>query len=155
MASPISIYLSDRTLSMLDSLVAKQARIDKDQGLEGRQVTTRSKMVSRLIEEQFAGEEMLTIESIQYCVVDLAQSYGAEEVSLFGSFARGDNKADSDVDILLDKGEIKGMQVLDFQQDLAERLGRKVDVVTTAGANKRFLDRIEKDAIVLYRKGAA
>lgn len=140
---------------MLDSLVEKQAQLDKAQGLEGRQITSRSKMISQLIENQFAEEESLTVESIKYAVIELAESYGAQEVSLFGSFARGDQKPDSDVDILLEKGSIKGMQVLDFQHDLEERLGRKVDIVTTAGASNRFLGNIANDTVILYQKGVA
>ena len=51
---------------------------------------------------------------------------------------------------LLDKGKIRGMAVLDFQDELAECLGKPVDVVTTAGASQRFLDKIRKDEVVLY-----
>ena len=57
---------------------------------------------------------------------------------------------DSDIDILIEKGDIKGMQVIDFQEDLQKALNRKVDVVTTAGASERSLNRISKDVIVLY-----
>lgn len=155
MASPVSIYLADSTLSMLDSLVEAQAKKDRKNGLEGRQITSRSKLISRLIEERFEAINPLTVEDIQYHVIELAESYGAESVSLFGSFARGEQKADSDVDILLEKGEIKGMEVIGFQQDLADKLGCKVDVVTTVGASERFLDRIAKDTVVLYKREAS
>ena len=42
------------------------------------------------------------------------------------------------------------MQVLDFQDELARRLNRAVDVVTTAGASERFLKKIRQDEVVLY-----
>ena len=79
-----------------------------------------------------------------------AEEYGAAKVSLFGSHARGEADESSDVDILLEKGAIKGMRVLDFQDELEQRLGRSVDVVTTAGASQRFLARIKPDEVVLY-----
>ncbi|WP_165045876.1 MULTISPECIES: nucleotidyltransferase family protein [unclassified Adlercreutzia] len=150
MAQPISIYLSDDTLVKLDELVRERAEQDRCQGLEGRQVTNRSKLIGRLIDERFGERPRLATETIRYAVVDLARQYGAAKVSLFGSYARGEARPDSDVDILLEKGAIKGMQVLDFQEDLSRVLGRPVDVVTTAGASKRFLERIKPDAIVLY-----
>lgn len=155
MASPISIYLPDETLRALDALVSKRAQRDRAQGLEGRQVTNRSKLICELINERAHRDGFLDMETISYHVVKLAEQYGANEVSLFGSYARGDQRPDSDVDILLDKGRIKGMQVLDFQEDLSQALGCKVDVVTTAGASTRFLDRISRDAIRLYGGDAA
>ena len=92
----------------------------------------------------------LSIDEIRYAVVALAEEYGAAKVSLFGSHARGEADESSDVDILLEKGAIKGMRVLDFQDELEQRLGRSVDVVTTAGASQRFLARIKPDEVVLY-----
>ena len=150
MASPISIYLSDARLSKLDEMVERQAKIDREQGLEGRQVMSRSKMISKLIDEYDVAHGLLNLSTIEYYVADLAKEYGAQKVSVFGSFARGEETPESDVDILLEKGAIKGMQVLDFQEDLARLLGRDVDIVTTAGASERFLSKIQPDAITVY-----
>lgn len=95
---------------------------------------------------------MPSIQEIKSTVSSLAEDYGAEKVSLFGSFARNEATEGSDVDILLEKGKIKGLQVLDFQEELSRRIGRKVDVVTTAGASERFLSKIHQEEIVLYQK---
>ena len=93
---------------------------------------------------------MLDMQVIKYYVVSLGERYGAKKVSLFGSYARGDATTTSDVDILLDKGEIRGMRVLDFQDELAEKLGKPVDVVTTAGVSARFMKQIAENLVVLY-----
>lgn len=146
----ISLYLKDDVLDQLDKAVDAQAALDKAMGLSGRAVTTRSSFIETLLRESFAKQNALTVSQIEYCVVSLAQEYGAQKVSLIGSFARGEERPDSDVDILLEKGEIKGMQVLEFQDALAHALHRKVDVVTTAGASPRFLERVKKDEVVLY-----
>ena len=45
------------------------------------------------------------------------------------------------------------MQVLEFQDRLEQQLNRRVDVVTTAGASPRFLERVKKDEVVLYEAG--
>ncbi|WP_251197784.1 nucleotidyltransferase family protein [Anaerotardibacter muris] len=92
----------------------------------------------------------LSIDLIKEHVIQVAREYEAAKVFLFGSCARGDMNSDSDVDILLEKGSIKGMQLLDFQGELERRLGCKVDVVTTAGASERFLKRINNEKILLY-----
>ena len=57
--------------------------------------------------------------------------------------------------LMLDKGNIRGMAVLDFQEELSARLNRPVDVVTTAGASKRFpesnrLKGIKEECPVLF-----
>lgn len=149
MASVVSLYLQDKTLQLLDDEVARRAAEDHANGLTGRNVTSRSKLVEEIIEERFSGSG-ITLADIRYAVVSLADEYGAKKVSLFGSFARGEETDDSDIDLLLEKGEIKGMRVLDFQDELARRLGRKVDVVTTVGASERLLKKAKQDEVVLY-----
>lgn len=148
--SAISIYLQDKTLRKLDAEVSRLSKEDKESGLSGRQIINRSKLIEKIIEDYLETTNSLNIENIRYEVVSLAEEYGAEKVSLFGSFARGEETETSDIDILLEKGKIKGIQVLDFQHDLSQRLGRTVDVVTTTGASERFLNKIKQDEVVLY-----
>lgn len=153
MSGPISIYLRDETLDKLDAVVKQRAQDDREKGLSGRQVTNRSQVIEQAIEAYLAEQAGLSVEEIRYAVVSLAEERGAKRVSLFGSFARGEATSASDVDILLEKGRIKGLEVIDFQDALAQRLRRQVDVVTTAGASERFLSKISEDQIVLYEAG--
>ncbi|MFD0702481.1 hypothetical protein DMP06_00395 [Slackia equolifaciens] len=156
MSQAISIYLREDVIRRLDAAVERCAAQDRAQGLEGRQVTSRSKLIERIIERYLDGEDpKFGMKEIQYHVIDLAKEYGAAKVSLFGSYARGEATDSSDVDILLEKGDIRGMQVLDFQDELSKRLGHSVDVVTTAGASERFLQKIRKDEVVLYAASRA
>lgn len=113
----------------------------------------RSSLTQNQIHRLLPNQPGLTISYIKRHVSSLAEEYGAKKVSLIGSFARGEERLDSDVDILLEKGKIKGMQVLEFQDELEQRLNRKVDVITTTGISARFLERVKKDAIVLYEAG--
>lgn len=149
----ISLYIKDDTLRQIDNAVERQAALDKARGLSGRAITTRSSFIESLICESLANQKALAVSDIEHYIISLAQEYGAKKVSLIGSFARGEERPDSDVDILLEKGEIKGMQVLEFQDRLEQQLNRRVDVVTTAGASPRFLERVKKDEVVLYEAG--
>ncbi|MDE8703211.1 nucleotidyltransferase domain-containing protein [Adlercreutzia equolifaciens] len=150
MAKTISLYLSEQALEKLDACVQMLACKDEAAGLSGRAVTSRSSFIEKLIDAYEPPQEVLSPEEITYAVVSLAQEYGAKKVSLFGSYARGEATGASDVDLLLEKGSIKGLQVLDFQEALAKQLGRPVDVVTTAGASERFLAKVSQEAKVLY-----
>lgn len=153
MASPVSIYLRDDTLRKLDAAVAKRAAADRALGKTGRQVASRSSLVEQLVNEHLDDDPGLSLREIEYHVMTLAQEYGAERVSLFGSYARGEATKESDVDLLLEKGSIKGLCVLDFKDELERRLRKPVDVVTTAGASERFLRKIKADEVVLYAAG--
>ena len=150
MASSISITLSDEALHKLDEMIARQREISQDPEVQADQTMRRSTLINELILQSTMPPKPLDVSKIENAVREVAKEYGAKSVWLFGSFARGDQRADSDVDLLLDKGDVKGVKVLDFQEVLAKRLGRNVDVVTTAGASDRFLDNMHGEALLLY-----
>ena len=91
------------------------------------------------------------IADIQRTVADLGKQYGAERIFLFGSFARGDAAADSDIDLRIDKGKIRGLFALSgLHIALEERLGRKVDLLTSDSLDAEFLANIRPEEVLLY-----
>lgn len=81
----------------------------------------------------------------------IAQKYQISQVYLFGSFARGDYNDNSDIDIRVEKGKLKGMFALcGFYTEVSEALERKVDVLTTGSLSEEFLESIRKEEVVLY-----
>ena len=50
-----------------------------------------------------------TIEEIKQKAIPIAQEYGVDSMSLFGSYARGEASEDSDLDFFIDRGDIKGL----------------------------------------------
>ncbi|MEN6623588.1 MAG: nucleotidyltransferase domain-containing protein [Smithella sp.] len=95
---------------------------------------------------------MLTIDEIKKSVVPLAQSYGAERVFLFGSYARGEATPQSDIDLRIDKGKIVGIQLGGFYADLEEKLNHSIDLLTTEQLSHKFLDHIKNEEILLYER---
>ena len=63
----------------------------------------------------------------------LASAYGVRKIALFGSFANGYPRADSDVDLLVELNQPLGLQFMDMADYLEEKLGRKVDILTKDG----------------------
>ncbi|MBQ9816622.1 MAG: nucleotidyltransferase domain-containing protein [Proteobacteria bacterium] len=98
------------------------------------------------------GEIMTTIQDIQEIVSRLAKEYGAERVYLFGSYARGEATEQSDIDLRIDKGEIRGLRFAGLLGDLEEALGNKVDLISTAGMDEQFLEAIRPDEMLLYER---
>ena len=83
-------------------------------------------------------------------ILQLAAKYGIQRVRLFGSVARGQAGADSDLDVLV-KFE-PGRSLLDqvgFEQDLEELLGCHVDVVSEGGISPYLEDEILGEAVPL------
>jgi uncharacterized protein len=83
-------------------------------------------------------------------ILKVAARHGAMNVRLFGSLARGEARAESDVDLLVEMEE--GRSLLDLSnllQDMEELLGCKVHLVEPEGLHWSIRDRILKEAIPL------
>jgi len=73
---------------------------------------------------------------------------GVKSLSIFGSVARGEERPDSDVDILVEfKGRATFNRFMDTKFYLEEVLGRKVDLVTPQAIRPRIKDNVMEDLI--------
>ena len=83
-------------------------------------------------------------------ILRIAAKYGAYNVSIFGSVARGEADEQSDIDFLMNMEP--GRSLFDLGgllSDLEDLLGCNVDVVTEDGLRDRIRDRVLKEAIAL------
>lgn len=100
-----------------------------------------------------AGGASLTLEDLRRRrreLTDLAARRGATNLRVFGSVARGDSGAGSDVDLLVDLEP--GRSLLDLGglvMDLSDVLGVEVDVVTEPGLTPRVRARVLAEAVAL------
>lgn len=93
----------------------------------------------------------------QQCIARLKESapyiqreFGVRAMCLFGSMARGDNKADSDVDVCVDMLP-KAFKMVSLKVFLERLLGVAVDVVRRNPHLDPFLlKEIERDGIVIF-----
>ncbi|MBR1657707.1 MAG: nucleotidyltransferase domain-containing protein [Synergistaceae bacterium] len=94
---------------------------------------------------------MFTVDEIRRTVIPKAEKYGIDRVSLFGSYARGNADAFSDVDILIDTGKLRGLlEYFSFVNELEDAFGCHVDVVTDGIDDKDFLEKIKSEGVLLY-----
>ena len=96
--------------------------------------------------------EMRSISEIRTIVCPLARQYGAERVWLFGSYARGEARNNSDIDLRIDKGAIQGLQFAGLLGDLEDALGTSVDLISTSGMDEAFRRAIAPEEVLLYER---
>ncbi|MBQ3275309.1 nucleotidyltransferase domain-containing protein [Candidatus Saccharibacteria bacterium] len=94
---------------------------------------------------------MLTIEQIKKAFAKIGKKYGIKNAYLFGSYAKGTANESSDIDIVIDRGEIKTlMQLSGLRLDLIDELGKDVDIVTNDSILPNFLNSIKNDMVLVY-----
>jgi predicted nucleotidyltransferase len=100
-----------------------------------------------------------SIDEIKKIVSEIAEQYGAEKVYLFGSYARGEERDDSDIDLHVYQGDIFGFEMCGFYGDLEEKLENQIDLVigeliedTTKRYKTTINAHILAEEILLYER---
>ena len=90
---------------------------------------------------------------LQAKIIQYLLPYHPEKVGIFGSFARGENKKGSDLDILIKfKDRIGLLKLVQIEQELSDKLNIQIDLVTENSLkNPRLKQSIEKDLITIYQ----
>ncbi|MCH5319305.1 MAG: nucleotidyltransferase domain-containing protein [Paramuribaculum sp.] len=78
-----------------------------------------------------------------------------EKAWLFGSYARGEETTESDIDILISIPEGKNFSLLkhaEMMVELEDLVSRQVDIVRTGTIYPEIASKIEKDKILIYER---
>lgn len=82
----------------------------------------------------------------QQQIINTLSKFEPRKIGIFGSYARGEESTDSDLDILVDfKKNVNLLDLVGLEQELSELLGVKVDLVTERSVNPRLKDYIQQD----------
>lgn len=94
---------------------------------------------------------VLSIKDIKSIIKPILNSKEIYNIYLFGSYARGEANADSDVDIYCEHGDIKNLyNVVEINEVLQTALNRKVDIIFEGSKlNQYFEENMKKDLIKL------
>lgn len=96
-------------------------------------------------------ENIKKIEELKEKIIPILKANDVVRSSVFGSFARGEDTPESDIDLLVEFGKAKGLfEFVRLQREIGERLGKKVDLLTYKAIHPLVKDYIYKDEIKLY-----
>jgi len=78
----------------------------------------------------------------------LYKNFGVINIGLFGSYAKGKQDLDSDIDILVELKEPRFEWLAGLQIYLEAKFGRKIQLVRKGkNVNRRFIQKVERDVI--------
>jgi hypothetical protein len=83
---------------------------------------------------------------------EICQRFGVARLEVFGSASRGEQRPDSDVDVLyeLAPGARLGWNIEDLTDELSDVFGRPVDLVSRKALHERLREAVLAEALVLY-----
>lgn len=111
-------------------------------------IVTNEKACVNLCYTHYCMQQAISINQIKHSIVPLLKEAGVIRSSLFGSYVRGEQTEESDIDILIEFQ--KGKSLLDLVQlerKLKLALGKDVDLLTYNSISPYLKDRIEQEQI--------
>ena len=97
-----------------------------------------------------AGKLERIMEALRACMPELRKRYGVRSLGVFGSYLRGEQRRNSDLDILVEFDPASRLSLLDFvrlRDELSDTLGLKVDLVERAGLKPYIGRRILEEVV--------
>ena len=99
----------------------------------------------------------LSLSEIKERIIPVCEKYDIPEVYIFGSYADGTARPDSDVDLIIDDSNIPGLfELIDVIEGFEKALSKKVDLVGIEGLKRkshtRFSQNVFKVAKPIFKK---
>jgi len=96
---------------------------------------------------------VFSIEEIKEKSIPIAVKHGLNSLGIFGSYAKNTASNDSDLDFIMDDGDVNTLlKYMALVNDLEEIFNCHVDVISSCSNNKTFLNKIKKDVIIIYER---
>lgn len=95
---------------------------------------------------------MRSFDEIKERISPILEKADVSRLYAFGSFARGEEQEDSDLDLIVEfhNDDKTLLDLAGLQLDLEGAIGRKVDLLTRGGIYHRLRERIEKESVRIY-----
>jgi predicted nucleotidyltransferase len=78
---------------------------------------------------------------------ELERNFHVSSIGIFGSVARNDFSANSDLDLIVDFNQPVGITFIDLAKFLEEKVQEQIDLVSRKGIRPQYLSSIEKEIV--------
>ena len=85
-------------------------------------------------------------------IASILKGQGARKIAVFGSYVKGEEKPESDIDVIVEFSDKKSLlELVRIERELSEILGIKVDLLTEKSISPYLIDGIKEEMEVIYR----
>ena len=94
---------------------------------------------------------IMELNNIKTKAIPILKKYGVTSAKIFGSYARGEARPDSDLDILISyEKQLSLFDLVGLEQELSEAIGIKVQIVTERALSPYIAPSVKRDAKLVY-----
>jgi len=122
-----------------------QVSLRLSEGLSSRTIS-----VAAYTAKEAAGNVSMTLPQQQ--IAEFCRRHHIGRLAIFGSALHGDQRPDSDLDVLVEfeAGYTPGFKFFEIEEELSKIIGRKVDLNTPGFLSRDFRDHVLAEAQILY-----
>ena len=101
--------------------------------------------LSKIIKEK---KKLSALKKLKPKIIEILKGYNIKKASIFGSYARGEQKKDSDIDIIIEPSKnLSLFGLTEIKIDMEEKLKNKVDLLTYNSIHPLIKRYVKKDEI--------
>ncbi len=90
-------------------------------------------------------------EEVLRILIETLKKNGANSISIFGSYARGEEGPNSDIDIIVNFSSKKSLlELIRIERELSEKLNRKIDLLTEKSISPYLIESIREEMVNIY-----
>lgn len=90
-------------------------------------------------------------DEIKRNIIRVLRGHGAVKISIFGSFARGEERPESDIDIIVRFDHKKSLlQLIRIEEEVKIAVNRNIDLLTENSISPYLVDTIRRDEVVIF-----
>lgn len=94
----------------------------------------------------------LSLNEVKQLIIPILKQHDVAHAAIFGSFVRGEQKEDSDIDILVEFNNDQKtlMDLVSLELELGDLIGRRADVLTYDSLHPQIEKNVLKEQVVLF-----